>query len=153
MTEPIFQPKPDQTDYTHARWAPVINCVVKYGDKILVVERSKGLRFYPGYWNGISGFLDDGRSLEEKVRDELLEEVGIAGEDIVSIRLGAIFDQEAPELGKTWIVHPVFVEVKTDQVRLDWEAQGHRWVTPDEVKTLNLLPGFERVLDAVASLV
>ena len=99
--------------------------------------------------NGISGFLDDSRSLEEKVRDELSEELGVESENIVSIRLGAIFDQEAPELGKTWIVHPVLVEVTTDQVRLDWEAQDFRWVTTDEARGLNLLPGFDRVLQAL----
>ncbi|MDP3727705.1 MAG: NUDIX domain-containing protein [bacterium] len=152
MSEPKFKPKPGQTDYTRARWAPVINCVVKHGERILLVERSKDLKFYPGCWNGISGFLDDGRSLEEKVRDELSEELGMPSDAIASIRLGTIFDQEAPELGKTWIVHPVLVEVKTDQVRLDWEAQGFRWVTPDEAKTFNLLPGFDRVLNAVLSL-
>lgn len=152
MSKPEFKLKPGQVDYTHARWAPVVNCVVKHGERILLVQRSKDLKFYPGYFNGISGFLDDARSLEEKVRDELSEEIGIGPENIISIRLGAIFDQEAPDIGKTWIVHPVLVEVKTDQVRLDWEAQGFRWVTPVEAKTLNLLSGFERVLDAALSL-
>ena len=71
-----FKPKPGQIDYTNARWAPVINCVVKYKDRILIVQRSSKLNFYPGYWNGISGFLDDKRSLEEKARDELKEEAG-----------------------------------------------------------------------------
>lgn len=47
--KPIFRPKPGQVDYTHVRWAPVINCVLKHGDKILVVRRSADLKFYPGY--------------------------------------------------------------------------------------------------------
>lgn len=148
----IFVPKPGQIDYTHARWAPVVNCVVKHGDKILIVQRSADLNFYPRYWNGISGFLDDQRSLDEKVRDELSEEAGIAPADIVNIRVGTIFDQEAPELGKTWIVHPVLVEVKSDKVRLDWEAQGYRWVTRGEAKQYNLLPGFDRVLEEIEKL-
>lgn len=66
-----FKPKPGQMDFIKARWTPVINCVVKYRDKFLVVQRSKSLNFYPGYWNGISGFLDDQRSLEQKVKDEV----------------------------------------------------------------------------------
>ena len=45
--------------------------------KYLVVERSMNMRLYPGYWNGISGFLDDNRSLEEKITDEIKEELGI----------------------------------------------------------------------------
>jgi hypothetical protein len=30
-----FKAKPGQVDYGKARWAPVINCVVKYKDKVL----------------------------------------------------------------------------------------------------------------------
>lgn len=153
MTRPPFVPQPGQIDYTYARWAPVINCVVKHDGKILVVQRSQELNFYPGYWNGVSGFLDDRRSLEEKVQDELGEELGIMPKDIISIRLGQIFDQEAPDYHKTWIVHPVLVEVATDRVRLDWEAQKYQWVTLDEARALKLLPGFDLVLQKVQALV
>lgn len=146
MRKPVFKPKPGQIDYTHARWAPVINCVLKYKSKILVVQRSESLNFYPGYWNGISGFLDDQRSLNEKVTDELREEIGMSKNDIKRIRLGEIFDQEEPKYKKTWIVHPVLVEVKTDKVRIDWEAKNYRWAMLQEVKKLKLLPGFDEVL-------
>ena len=141
-----FIPKPGQIDFTHARWAPVINCVVKYNDKILLVERSAELNLYPGYWNGISGFLDDHCSLEEKVKDELQEELGMGEKHIKSICLGEIFDQEALEYKKTWVVHPVLVEVDTDKIMLDWETKNYQWIPPDEAEKLKLLPGFDRVL-------
>lgn len=146
MKKPIFKPKPGQTDYTKARWAPVINCVLKYGHKLLVVQRSKELSFYPGYWSGVSGFLDDQRSLSQKVADELKEELGILKSQIKNIRRGEIFDQEGAKYKKTWVVHPVLVEVTTDKVRLDWEAQNHKWLTLKEIKKLRLLPGFDDVL-------
>lgn len=141
-----FVPKPGQIDYTHARWAPVINCVVRYGDKILVVERSSKLNFYPGCWNGISGFLDDGKSLHEKVREELREELGISEQVIQNITLGEIFDQEESVYKKTWIVHPVLVDVTSDAVKLDWEARNYQWAALEEVQKLKLLPGFDIVL-------
>lgn len=141
-----FKPKPEQIDYTRARWAPVINCVVKYRDKVLLVKRSSRLRLYPGYWNGISGFLDDRRSLKQKVKDELKEELGIRPKGIASIRLGEIFDQEEPKYKKIWIVHPVLVRVKTNKVRLDWEANDYQWVRVKNVKGLKLVPGFDKVL-------
>lgn len=149
---PSFRPQPGQIDYTHARWAPVINCVVKYKDKFLVVQRSEKVGFYPGYWNGISGFLDDDRSLEEKVRDELHEELGIQPDKIVRIHLGEIHHQDAPQYKKTWIVHPVLVEVDADEIMLDWEARNFKWVNLTEVKTLNLLPGFEQVIERLKPL-
>lgn len=141
-----FKAKSGQIDFTKARWAPVINCVVKYKDKILVVQRSKKLNFYPGYWNGISGFLDDKRSLEQKVKDELKEELGIVKKYILRIRLGEIFDEEAPEYKKIWIVHPVLVDIATDKIKLDWEAVNYKWIEPKEAKKLKLLPGFDEVL-------
>ncbi len=147
MKQPKFKPKLGQVDYTNARWAPVINCVLRYGNKILVVQRSESLNFYPGYWNGVSGFLDDQRSLDEKVSDELREELGILKTKIKRIRLGEIFDQEELKYKKTWIVHPVLVEVKTDKVKLDWEARNYKWTTLREAKKLKLLPGFDKVLE------
>ncbi|MBI2099697.1 adenylyltransferase/cytidyltransferase family protein [Candidatus Uhrbacteria bacterium] len=144
--QPKFIPQPGQTDYTDARWAPVINCVVMCGKKILLVRRNKNLNFYPGCWNGISGFLDDGCSLEEKVYSELAEEIGVPNDAVVSILPGAIFDQEAPEYEKTWVVHPVLVQVCSDRIVLGGEAETYRWVTLEKAKTLNLLPGFRTVL-------
>ncbi len=147
--QPKFIPKPGQTDFTNIRWAPVINCVLKYKDKILVVQRSETMRLYPKYWNGLSGFLDDSKSLNEKVYQELKEEVGLSKKHIISIKLGQIFDQDEPKYKKTWIVHPILVEVDTDKVKLDWEAQNYTWLSLKEVKKLNLLPGFDLVLKAL----
>lgn len=146
-----FKVKPGQIDYSDARFAPVINCVLNFKDKILVVKRSEKLNFYPGYWNGVSGFLDDDRGLEEKVYDEIREELGIKKNQIKAIRLGEIFHQNEPKYQKTWIVHPVSVEVSTDKVKLDWEAQNFKWLTLEEVLKLDLLPGFDGVLKRLFS--
>ena len=141
-----FKIKPGQTDYTKARWAPVINCVVKYRDKILLVQRSKFLNYYAGYWNGISGFLDDQKSLKEKVIEELKEELGVSEKRIKRISFGIVFDQDAPKYKKTWIVHPVLIELKDDKIKLDWEAENYKWLKLKEIKKLRLLPGFDEVL-------
>ncbi|KKR02836.1 MAG: NUDIX hydrolase [Parcubacteria group bacterium GW2011_GWF2_39_13b] len=142
-----FQPKPGQIDYTNIRRAPVINCVVKYKDKILIIKRSASLNFYPNYWNGISGFLDDGRSVEEKAKDELREELGIAEQNILSIKQGGVFEQKEEKYDKLWIVHPVLIEISHDKIFLDWEAQDFKWIKVEEAVKYNLLPGFDRVLD------
>jgi ADP-ribose pyrophosphatase YjhB (NUDIX family) len=147
-----FRPKPGQVDFSNIRWAPVMNCVVRFGKKILLVQRSKELHFYPGYWNGVSGFLDDGKSLREKVEEELREELGMKPRSIRSIQLADIFDQDEPKYKKTWIVHPVLVEVKTDKISLDWEAKKYQWISMRAAKKLKLLPGFGEVLERVAKL-
>lgn len=147
-----FKPKTGQIDYTRARWAPVINCVVACRGNILIVQRSENVNFYPRYWNGISGFLDDHRGLAQKVKDELKEELGISTSQIKSIRLGDIFDQEAPQYKKIWIVHPVLVEITTDKIKLDWEARNYKWIKSAEAKRFKLLPGFDMVLKKVSKL-
>ena len=146
MKELKFKAKPGQVDYTNIHWAPVINCVLRYKDKILTVQRSKNLNFYPGYWTGISGFLDDNKGLNEKVIEELKEELGLAKNKIKKIKLGEIFDQEEKKYKKTWIVHPILVEVTTDKIKIDWEARNYKWVSLSEIKKLKLMPGFDDVL-------
>jgi len=47
--ETKFIPKSGQVDYTNIRYAPTINCIVKYQDEFLLVERSLDSNFYPGY--------------------------------------------------------------------------------------------------------
>src|SRR3989344_7265314 len=98
--EKTFEPKPGQVDYTNIRYAPVINCVLKYGVKILLVERSSEMRLYPGLWNGIAGFLDDDKSVEEKAAEEIREETGLSKENIVKITRGNIFEVDAPTYNK-----------------------------------------------------
>jgi isopentenyldiphosphate isomerase len=146
----LFKPKTGQIDYTNARWAPVINCVLRFDGKILLVQRSGELNFYPSYWNGISGFLDDQKSLNQKVFEELKEELGIPRAKIKKIQLGEIFDQEEPKYKKTWIVHPVLVDVKTNKIKLDWEAKNYKWLTLSEAEKLKLLPGFDKVLSKLS---
>lgn len=77
MEEKEFVAREGQIDFTNIRWCPVINCVVFFKDRFLVVKRSQGMRLYPGYWTGVSGFIDDDKSLEDKVQEELIEEIGI----------------------------------------------------------------------------
>jgi len=142
-----FKPKEGQVDFTNARWAPVINCAVSFNSKILIVKRSEKLNFYPGYWNGVSGFLDDERGLEEKVIDEVTEELNIGKKDIDSIQLCGIFDYDDPDYKKTWVTHAVLVKIKTDQIKLDWEATQYEWISLGEEKEYNLLPSFEKVTE------
>lgn len=151
MPQKPFVPRPGQVDYTNIRWAPVINCLVRYNEKILLVKRSEDLNLYPGYWNGISGFLDDHKSLEQKVKEEIKEELHVQAQDILSIQLGTIFHHEAPQMKKTWIVHPILVHIATDKIRLNWEAAEYAWITPERAKTYKLLPGFGLVLDTFFS--
>ncbi|MBI2052656.1 MAG: NUDIX domain-containing protein [Candidatus Ryanbacteria bacterium] len=151
MSRPSFKPEPGQIDYTDIKRAPVINCVVECGGEILIVKRSPDMKYYPSAWNGISGFLDDDKKIEDKVREELSEELGIQKENIVSIKEGKVFEVDEPQYKKTWIVHPVRIVVRDKKIKLDWEAEDHRWVKPDDAMKLKCIPGFADVLEALYS--
>jgi NADH pyrophosphatase NudC (nudix superfamily) len=147
MAEPKFVPKPGQTDYTDIRYCPVINCVVTHKGKVLLVHRSADLRLYPDTWNGISGFLDDAQDIEDKAREELLEEAHIEASQIASIKHGKVLIQDDQDYQKTWIVFPLLMRVNTDKFKLSWEAQDAQWFKPAEVTKLKLVPGFPEVFE------
>jgi 8-oxo-dGTP pyrophosphatase MutT (NUDIX family) len=90
--------------------------------------------------------------LREKVVEEFREELGIKEREIISVRLGEVFDQNEPRYQKTWIVHPILVRVASDRVVLDWEAQKYAWVTMREAGKLKLLPGCRTVLQKIKPL-
>jgi 8-oxo-dGTP pyrophosphatase MutT (NUDIX family) len=144
--EPVFVPRPGQVDYTHIRYAPVLNAVVVCRGKVLLLQRSSGMRSYPNHWCGVSGYLDDDRPVEDKARQEMLEEVGITTDEILSMQRGTVLLQEAPEYRKSWLVVPVLVRVRNRRYRLDWESRAAGWFSMDEATNLPLLPGFDAVL-------
>lgn len=146
MPEPTFVPKAGQTDYTNIRYAPVVNVVVAQAGKILLVQRSRDLRFYPGFWHCVAGFLDDSQSIEDKAREELREELGLTAADILGLERAQPVLVEAPEYAKTYLVVPVMARVNTAGFTLDWEASRARWVTPAQARRLKLVPGFAEVL-------
>jgi ADP-ribose pyrophosphatase YjhB (NUDIX family) len=147
MAEPKFVAKNGQVDYSNIRYCPVINCVLSLEDKVLLVQRSNELRLYPGFWNGVSGFLDTNVSVEEKVYEELKEELGLSKSAIRDMRRGNVLIQDSDTYQKTWIVFPIAIQVNTDVIKLDWEAVNYQWLTVAEARKLKLLPGLSEVLD------
>ncbi|HET7827522.1 MAG TPA: NUDIX domain-containing protein [Candidatus Saccharimonadales bacterium] len=146
MAEPKFIPKPGQVDFTNVRYAPVINTVVVNGDEILLLRRSKDLRLYPAYWNGISGFLDDKKAIEQKVSEEFLEELGVEESQFKILKTGRPFLQEAPEYKKTWLVVPVHVGMASQEFKLDWESQEARWFKFHQLNSIKLMPGYQNLI-------
>jgi ADP-ribose pyrophosphatase YjhB (NUDIX family) len=152
MAEPKFVPRPGQVDYSHIRYAPVLNTVVTDGKRIFLVRRSS-MRLYPNYWSGVSGFLDDSGSIEDKVYEELKEELGVARADVLSILRGRPMLQEAPDYDKTWLVVPVLVKVNTIEPKINWESQSTAWVSLSGLHEYDLLPGYLEVINEFQDIV
>jgi ADP-ribose pyrophosphatase YjhB (NUDIX family) len=140
------------TDYTHARSAPVVVIFVKYRDKFLLVKRSEKMLTYQGLWSCLAGFVDDDKSIEDKVKFEINEEIGLPVSDIKSIKKGDTYLFVDNDLDREWIRHLYLVEIGSANIKLSWEHSEMVWVTPDEAKNYKTTPGFHEDLQKILAL-
>lgn len=140
------------TDYTHARSAPVIIIFVKYRDKFLLVKRSEKMLTYQGLWSCLAGFVDDDKSMEEKVVFELEEELGLKKDDVKEIKAGDTYLFVDKDLDREWIRHLFLVEITNPNIKLSWEHSELVWATEDEAKNYETTPGFGDDLTKILAL-
>ncbi len=140
------------TDYTHARSAPVIIIFVKYRDKFLLVKRSEKMLTYQGLWSCLAGFVDDDKSMEEKVVFELEEELGLKKDDVKEIKAGDTYLFVDKDLDREWIRHLFLVEITNPNIKLSWEHSELVWATADEAKNYETTPGFGDDLTKILAL-
>lgn len=140
------------TDYTNARSAPVLVIFVKYRDKFLLVKRSERMLTYQGLWSCLAGFVDDEKTMEEKVVFEIEEELGLKQADIKEIKKGDTYLFIDKELNREWIRHIYLVEIANPNIKLSWEHSELVWVAPEEAKNFVTTPGFTEDLAKVIAL-
>lgn len=133
-------------DLTHARSAPVLVIYVKFKDKILLVKRSDKVLTYKNLWSCLAGFVDDEKSMEEKVKFEIKEEIGLDEKDIISITEGETYLFTDEKLNREWVRHLFLVKISNPTVKLTWEHMEYVWVTLDDVFKYETTPGFEEDL-------
>lgn len=140
-------------DYTHAKRSPVINAAVFYGDELIITRRSDKLKFYPGLWNGVSGFIDEIKPIEQIVSKELEEELGIEQGQIERIVTGELIERKSTKHDRVWMIYPVLVELKQKPViKLDWEHSEYAWIRPDDLKNYEILSDFGEIVTQTLSL-
>lgn len=140
-----------RVDYHNSDTAPVADVFVKYQDKILLLKRSDKVGTYQGKWNCISGYLDELKPIYQKAMEEIEEESGIGRDDILSMRLGETYS--FTDKGKTYIVHPILVELKNQPViRLDFEHTEYKWIKPEELGNFDIVPNTDKGLEKVIHL-
>lgn len=140
-------------NYSGSDKAPVLTCFVKYKDKILLLKRSDKVRTYQGLWNTVAGYLDEFKSLEEKAREELQEELGITADMIKKIKLGEPYEFSDKKINKTWIIFPVLVELNKEPIiKLDWEHTEYKWINLVDLKKFDIVPNLDETLIRVNNL-
>lgn len=134
-------------DYSNSDIAPVVIIFLRYKDKILLLKRSDKVLAYQGKWSVVAGFLDEVKPIREKILEEVKEETGINKDDILSIHIGEPYEFLDAEIGKTWIRHPVLVELKKEpSLKLDWEHKEYKWVSREQLKGFDTVPNTIKTL-------
>jgi len=134
-------------DYTNSKEAPALNCFVESNGKILLLKRSEKVGNYQGMWNSIGGYLDENKPLENKVKEELIEELDIKEENIADIKIGKAYAFHDEDIDKIWHIFPVLVKLKTEpKIKLDWEHTDFVWVKKEEIANYNTVPKLVEVL-------
>lgn len=132
-------------NYSESDKAPVITVFVMHNDDLLLLKRSDNVSTYEGKWNVVAGFLDDFKPVEEKVFEELKEELDIDKTVIKDINFGKQHEVKDNDIGKIWVVQPVLVKLKEKpEVKLDWEHDECTWIKKDELNRFDVVPGLEK---------
>lgn len=134
-------------DYANSDTAPVLVCFVFFKGKMLLLKRSSQVRAYAGKWCTVAGYIDEAKSLEEKARRELEQELGLKSSDILSIATGEPYEFRDPDLNKQWHIHPMVAVLEhAMEVTIDWEHADFEWIDPAQLEEYDTVPKLEESL-------
>jgi len=131
-------------DFSKSKIVPCISCFVIYDNKILILKRGDKVASYKGLWNSIAGYVDDLLPIENKIYEELQEEIGLIPESIKKITFGKLYKFKDKNINKTWIILPVLVDLDHQpKIVLDWEHINYAWIDPSKINNYNTFPNLE----------
>jgi 8-oxo-dGTP diphosphatase len=138
--------KPDQDKVpTGLRTTHVVSCFLLRLDsptsRLCIVRRSQRVGSYQARWAAISGFLEEGVTPEEQAYTEIREETGLQKTQVRLLKRGTVIEHSDEELNRHWLIHPfLFETLEPEAIKLDWEAEEMRWITPDELANYETVP-------------
>lgn len=141
-------------DYSNERICFALNCVIVYKDEILLTKRSANVMAYPNTFNGISGFIDrTDVSIIDIAKIELEEEIDMPFDLITNMTVSDLFIQNDSNLDREWHLYSVLVEVsKKFTPTINWENKAADWYKIKDVPSMELMPGFEDIMNTALAL-
>ena len=127
----------------------VATCILEHDGKILLFKRSNLVGTYRGLWGGVAGYVEELEDPYNTAVKEIQQEAGIGLDALELVRKGEPIEFSDTYDGRRydWIVYPFLFHVKAKQiVRIDWEHEEYRWVTPSELKKFDTVPGLDEVV-------
>jgi len=115
-----------------------VTAVIRKGRRILVGLRAANESAFPGLWALPGGKLEPGETVEDGLKREVREEVGLQVTGTPVFLRSFCFTHprhQTPVLGLSFAVEA------TGAVQLSDEFSAHRWVTPEDLVMLPCIPG------------
>ena len=129
------------------RSTKIVTSFIHYDQKLLILRRSNKVKTMKGLWAGISGIIEKNESPLTRAKIEIYEETGISEDKIRLIKKAAKLRIHSPQYeNHEWEIFPFLFEVKTPDIKLNWENSEYKWITIDELKNYNTVPSLEKVL-------
>lgn len=119
-------------------WIGVDNIIVDKEGKILLMKRSKQEKNFPDKWGLISGTIEWGETVEQALKREAREEVGVEVE--VVRYTGRYYDKPGRHPSKTMICLPHICKIVKGEPKVNQpeEVQEVRWFEPTEIRDLEI---------------
>ncbi|WP_427132309.1 NUDIX domain-containing protein [Pseudarthrobacter sp. S9] len=126
----------------------VVAVVIEWRGKIALLKRSRDVHNDRGLWHCITGYLEPGASPKQQALQELIEETGLHAATLLDLRAGpdlVIISKDATP----WLVHTFTAVTSQRRLKIDWEHDAYRWITPNKVKRfVNRVAWLDDVLHA-----
>jgi 8-oxo-dGTP pyrophosphatase MutT (NUDIX family) len=126
-----------------------VTCILEHGGKILLFKRSNLVGTYRGLWGGVAGYVEELEDPYDTAIKEIQQEAGIGVAALELVRKGEPIEFSDTYDGRRydWIVYPFLFHIGLkEQVRVDWEHEEYRWVSPSELKKFDTVPGLDEVV-------
>ena len=107
--------------------------VVNGEDKILAVFRGAGAPYMPNKWDIPGGVIEEGEAFIPAITREVREEAGIAVSDLHLIDVHNV----AIPGDIMWVTLCYVCKAVSTEVKLSFEHDEYRWVTPEEFLQLD----------------
>lgn len=128
-------------------WIGVDNIITNDNGEILLMRRSENSKAYPGHWGLVAGWMEWGETIEEALKREAMEEIGVEIEVIKF--LGKYYDSKGRHPTKTSVCLPHLCKIKSGDPKVNQleEVQDVKWFKPEEVRELDLAYDHKKMLE------
>lgn len=111
----------------------VLTGILRDKDLFLIVKRNENDNLYPGAWEFPGGHLEDGETIKEGLKRELLEEIGFTDEfnPIITHYYDEIKSKNGKLIYNLEIDFIINVDRSKLEIKLSDEHSEYKWVTKD----------------------